>query len=184
MPIDRSILTTSEESLAFSTKAIITAYLGDLGARIAEALVEQGKSLPPVLIENLAEGSRLSTPSEDKQISWGITQQDGRYRVAIILQTTLQNSAAARAAEYIERSYGGVIVRDISGRAHSSDPGDRRESFVKGVNPGASISHHSGFPGTIGATVRSVRPDNEWMGLLGAAHVLAHNNAPKGSRIE
>src|SRR5262249_32439813 len=102
---------------AFGTKEIITYYLGDYGARIAEALIEQGRRLPPVFVEDLVGGSKALTSPPDKQISWGITRQEGRYRVAIILETTNHDSAAAKAAGIIEKSYGGVVVQRYFGKS-------------------------------------------------------------------
>jgi hypothetical protein len=182
MTIEKSVLTRSEDSLAFATKEIIQTYLGDYGVRIAEALVQEGQKLPPVLVKDLVDGSKAYTPPPERQLSWGITKIDDQFRVAIILETADKHSAAVKVAEFITNSYHGVVVSDTLARAHSSDPGKPCQCLITGINPGASISHHSGFPGTVGAIVRSTQPDNEWQGLLGAAHVLAHNKPKTGPK--
>jgi hypothetical protein len=184
MPSEDSKLRRSEQAVAFNTKEIVTHYLGGEGARVAEALIDHGNRLPPVVLkEVLGPKGGYATQSADKQMSWGITKHDGRYKVAIILESGEQGSDALRAAELIERSYQGLIVRDVSARAHSSGPDRACKPLIEGLNPGGSISHRDGFPGTIGAIVRNDRGDGEWLGVLGASHVLAHHDAAAGGFV-
>lgn len=184
MPNDNSKLRRSEQAVAFNTIEIVTHYLGAQGARVAEALIEHGNRLPPVILKKILGPNRgYTTKSADKQMSWGITKDDGRYKVAIILESGEQGSDAVKAAELIERSYKGLVVREVSARAHSSDPGEACDLLVKGLSPGASISHRNGFPGTIGAIVRNDQGDGEWLGVLGASHVLAHHDVEAGSSV-
>ena len=184
MPNDDLKLRRSEQAVAFNTIEIVTHYLGAQGARVAEALIEHGNRLPPVILKKILGPNRgYTTESADKQMSWGITKDDGRYKVAIILESGEQGSDAVKAAELIERSYKGLVVREVSARAHSCDPGEACDSLVKGLSPGASISHRNGFPGTIGAIVRNDQGDGEWLGVLGASHVLAHHDVEAGSSV-
>jgi hypothetical protein len=167
--------------LARSTRDILTHYMGDNGTKIADCLEEFAGEMPPVVANSTDEGESYRLPPPEKQISWGITRKNGKFVLAIL--TEIQDSEANRVAERIEKNYGGLIVRRITARAHSSHPAPGFNSSIRRLSPGASIGHVSGYPGTIGAFVRSTRENENWTGVISASHVLGRNNKAKDGEI-
>jgi hypothetical protein len=136
-----------------ATRDIIQIYLkGNAGSRIAERLAEENENFPPILAELQDPGS---------QISWGVTKKNGKFVVTILLAE--EGGLAHKLAKDVEQAYEGVVSSQVIGSAHAWDPNkDFRAAAPVSegvVCAGASISHHVGFPGTVGCIVRS--------GLLG-----------------
>jgi hypothetical protein len=167
--------------LSQSTRDILRRYLGDVGVDIANELIKVNGELPPV-ISTLGEAHSLKVQDPDNQISWGITRRDGDQRYAVAILVEQHNSRAARIAEDITRACPDHVVARTISRAHSSlrdiTPNPRRGD----LNPGSSIGHIAGFPGTIGCVVWS--EEGNWPGLISASHVLSMNNrAGRGDHV-
>jgi hypothetical protein len=156
-----------------ATRDIIQHYVsGNVGVRIAERLVEENENVTSVLAE---------LQKRDSQLSWGITRNDRKYSVIILLAE--EGGPAHRVARDIEQGFGGIVSSQMVGTAHGIPKGwdpvseHKAASLLNfGIFPGASISHHVGFPGTVGCMVRSARLGENSLGLLTASHVLSLDN--------
>ena len=158
--------------LARSTHDILRTYIGDDGEQIAENLIALSAVMPSVL------GDPGQLRPAEKQVSWGITRRDGKFKV-IILADGVHDLRVLQ-----EFKDSGILVDPITAQAHLFDPiavqATPASSSLKARkrNPGASIAHKAGYPGTLGCFVRTTRPGN-WIGVISASHVLGRNGISK-----
>jgi hypothetical protein len=158
--------TKTHEYLVSSTRDILRTYMGDEGYEIAESLKTLNAVMPAILAGRPA----------DKQVSWGITRREGKFKVII-----LADDDTDAMIQEIVRSYGGVFVNRLTAQVHSLDPSLAKLSKSPSLPvraAGASIGHVSGYPGTLGCFVRATKKGN-WIGVISASHVLGRNNKSK-----
>ena len=157
-----------------ATRDIIQFYIrGTVGSKIGDRLAEENENISSIL-------TQLQQP--DAQLSWGITRKNRKFSVIILVSE--EGGPAHRIAKDIEQGYGGIVCSQVIGSAHGIPKGwDPQNDEFKaarplnmGIFPGASISHHVGFPGTVGCIVRSARLGENSLGLLTASHVLSLDN--------
>jgi len=160
--------TKTHEYLARSTRDVLSDYMGDEGYEIADSLKDLNALMPAVLAGRPA----------DKQVSWGITRRDGKFKVMILADDDTDPTIQG-----IVRSYGGVFVNRLTAEVHSLDPTRLNvpiSPLLRERTAGASIGHKSGYPGTLGCFVRK----SNWIGVISASHVLGRNNrSRKGDEI-
>jgi hypothetical protein len=170
-------LARSTQYLARSTHDVLREYLRDEGAEIAENLEMINRMMPAI----------FSGPTDlqiaDKQISWGITRREGKYKVIILVE----GNEIDRRLQDIDRHFSDVFVTPVNAQAHSFDPAlapqIRACASLPERAPGASIAHQSGYPGTLGCFVRTTGP-GDWIGVISASHVIGRNNiSKKGEQI-
>lgn len=152
--------------------ALLAAHLGKMGKSIYDNLVEINKEVPAVL----GEGKNLRIQAPDNRLSWGIKRQDGKFVLSVLVER--DDSRSLEIARRLSKDHGGVVLAPrVIGRAQSTNPSDKgRKRAVQGLEPGASIGHIRGYPGTIGCVVRSTKNKEDWIGVTSASHVLSINN--------
>jgi hypothetical protein len=170
MAISRS----ADQYLARSTRDVLRAYIGDEGDEIATGLERLNEVLPAVVA-----GPNQGLRAAEKQISWGITRQEGRYKVLILSE----GNEIHRAVQRLGEAYDGVFVTRLPGNAHSFDPASaiehQRHLAMPDRAPGASIGHVSGYPGTLGCFVLTAGPNGNEIGAISASHVLGRKGQSK-----
>jgi hypothetical protein len=169
-----AISPNADRNLARSTRDVLRAYIGDEGDEIATGLERLNEVLPAVVA-----GPDQRLRAAEKQISWGITRQDGRYKVIILSE----GNEIHRTVQSLGKTYDGVFVTRVPGRAHSFDPASaiehRRHLAMPDRAPGASIGHVSGYPGTLGCFVQTAGANGNWIGAISASHVLGRKGQSK-----
>src|SRR5262249_60952420 len=96
--------TKTHEYLARSTRDVLSDYMGDEGYEIADSLKDLNALMPAVLAGRPA----------DKQVSWGITRRDGKFKVMILADDDTDPTIQG-----IVRSYGGGFVNRLTGEGQS-----------------------------------------------------------------
>ena len=165
--------TSTDEYLAQSTRDVLRAYIGDEGDEIATGLERLNAIMPAVV------GGPDQLQAAENQISWGITRQDGRYKVLILSE----GNEIHRAVQSLGETYDGVFVTSVPGRAHLFDPAVAKEHpahpAIPYRAPGASIAHLAGYPGTLGCFVLTAGMNGNWVGAISASHVLGRKGQSK-----
>ncbi|MGK7873150.1 MAG: hypothetical protein AB4426_07500 [Xenococcaceae cyanobacterium] len=115
-------------------------------------------------------------------MSQRLTKENGRY-VAIILVERDKGQAYGEALK-IKNDYPNNINYRLIGKAQSANPRALgRKSMVSGLNPGSSVGHIRGYPGTLGCLVKSTEEEQDWIGFTSCSHVLSINNTAQGNDI-
>jgi hypothetical protein len=163
--------TDALSSVAAATASLLPDLLGAGAQTLTARLLEVNAKLP--LLVGGGGSPRLQNP--DNRISWGIARRDGKFILVIL--TEKEDSRSQSEARAIAQSYPSLVETKVIGRAYSVNPrGGARKTLVSPLNPGSSIGHIQGFPGTIGCIARSRRGSEDWLGVTSAAHVLSITN--------
>jgi hypothetical protein len=145
-------------------------------ATVVSNLSERLERDLPVVVRT-GESIRLRRP--DRRLSWGIGRRDGSFTMALLVEK--EDSWALNKARELKEEEKTHVEVTVVGQAHSSRPEKVAEVEREArLRPGLSISHFSGFAGSLGCLVSR----DDYLGVLGASHVLGMNNtASEGDPI-
>ncbi|MGF1580372.1 MAG: hypothetical protein ACFCD0_13500 [Gemmataceae bacterium] len=129
-------------------------------------------------------GTELSRPS--RRLSVGIAKHGVEYRVILLVER--EDGWAHRHAMKMQEQDPANIDVEVLGSAHAGRPEEVPDIAVERsevLQPGLSISHFEGLPGTLGCIVTHLKTGgDEVPGLLSASHVLGNmNRANHGDRV-
>lgn len=172
-----AVQSKADDALAHSTLEILRTYIaGDDAVKIAQSLEVLNRAMPAVI------GKPGQLRAAERQISWGITRRDGKYKVIVLSEGDEIN----RAVQLIDDTYKGVLITRVPGLGHSYDPSVAQRTkphsslSQRHRQSGASIGHQSGYPGTLGCYVAV----GDQVAVISAAHVLGRiGRSKKGDHI-
>jgi hypothetical protein len=116
-------------------------------------------------------------------MSMGVAKRDGKFLVALVVEK--EDSWALEKANELRRQHQGGVTVHVIGKAYWARPGDAREQqAVDVLEPGISIGHAEGYPGSLGCFVAARSKGKTFAALTSASHVLAlFNEAQKGDPV-
>lgn len=133
------------------------------------------------LVEKTPDRSELRGP--DRRLSIGLTKREGKKIATFLVEK--DDSWAMQKAMEMQESFPVPLAVTVTGKAHSYWPQDALPQHAPyDLCPGLSISHFSGFAGTLGCLVLVRSRKKEWISIASASHVLSMiNSAQKDDPI-
>lgn len=163
-------------------KNLITSLPSDFISTFLE-LENEIKEKYPALSQR---GAKIKLRKPVDKVNFGIIRENNLHKA--ILYVDGKNTRAYENAKKLCDKYGALVDIEIIPEGFSAEPDQdtpsRKDSQNGLIYPGASVSHYSGYPGTVGCVVSFNDRNEEKVGFISVSHVLSRRNyAKRGDNI-